>query len=201
MSRTTSHKDAQNPKPNCHQNCHSEKVEWWMVRNGTEDANNPLCLTRDILRKRITPHPATGCWLYQGAKDRFGYGRVFLAGKERKAPKLYFEVFVGPVPDGAKLIHTLAPKHCLGSGCCNPAHLEIEQTFQNVQFARRICPKGHLIDADNAVIELRGDNLLVRCRECRRSTWRSEKRRAGSSARSGRHACGYSLPFPARRPT
>lgn len=131
--------------------------EWWMVHDGTGVPNSPLDPTKDILRKRITFHSATGCRLHQGAKDRFGYGRVFLAGKERKAPKLYFEVFVDPVPSGARLIHALAPKNCLGSGCCNPAHLQIELTFQNVRFARRICPKGHLIDADNSIIEQRSD--------------------------------------------
>jgi hypothetical protein len=191
MSRTTPHRQAPQSKPNCHQNCHSENHGCWMVRDGTDEPANPTTLTKDILRSRITVHPETGCWLYKGAVDRFGYGRVFLAGKERKAPKVYYEVFVGPVPRKARLIHALSRKDCIGAACCNPAHLEVAQSFASIRFARRICPKGHLIEAENAVIEVRGDNLLVRCRECRRLTWRKEKRHAsarGTSRRSNLRA-------------
>jgi hypothetical protein len=112
-----------------------------------------------------------------GARDVNGYGRIFIAGKERKAQRVFFEVFVGPLPTGARLKHFLPLEKCIGSSCCNPSHLKVEQSFNAIKFARRICPKGHLIDADNAVIENRGDNLLVRCRACRQLEWRTLKRR------------------------
>jgi hypothetical protein len=56
--------------------------------------------------------------------------------------------------------------------------VKVEQSFNEIKFARRICPKGHLIDADNAVVERRGNHLLVRCRACRRLDWRTNKRLA-----------------------
>ena len=175
MLRTETHPGAPDSKPNCHQNCHSEGVEWWMVRDSTI---SPTDLTQEALRTRVRIHPKSGCWEYTGACDAHGYGRVFLSGKERKAPRVYFEVFVGPLPAGARLKHTLPSDKCIGSRCCNPAHVTVEQSFNEIKFARRICPKGHLIDADNAVVERRGNHLLVRCRACRRLDWKTNKRLA-----------------------
>jgi hypothetical protein len=93
-------------------------------------------LTEEALRARVRIHPKTGCWEYTGACDANGYGRVFLSGKERKAPRVYFEVFVGPLPAGARLKHTLPSEKCIGGPCCNPAHVKVEQSFNEVKFAR-----------------------------------------------------------------
>lgn len=177
MLRTDPQASAPAPKPNCHQNCHSTSLEWWMVRDSTNATINPMELTREFLRSRTRVHSKSGCWEYLGARDANGYGRIFVAGKERKAQRVFFEVFVGPLPEGARLKHHLPAERCIGSSCCNPAHLKVEQTFTDFKCARRICPKGHLIDADNAVIENRGSNLLVRCRACRQQDWRTLKRR------------------------
>jgi hypothetical protein len=177
MLRTDANRNAPTAKPNCHQNCHSRNLEWWIVRDNTNAPISPMELTQEFLRSRTRFYPKTGCWEYLGARDANGYGRVFVAGKERKAPRVFFEVFVGPLPKGARLKHPLSPENCIGSSCCNPAHLKLEQTFNDIKFARRICPKGHLIDAENAVIENRGENLLVRCRACRQLEWRTLKRR------------------------
>ena len=140
MPRTETHSSAPDSKPNCHQNCHSKGVDWWMVRDNTI---SPMELTEEALRARVRIHPKTGCWEYTGACDANGYGRVFLSGKERKAPRVYFEVFVGPLPAGARLKHTLPSEKCIGGRCCNPAHVKVEQSFNEIKFARRICPKGH----------------------------------------------------------
>lgn len=183
MPRTEAHQDALTSKPNCHPNCHWENLEWWTVRNDTGTAANSVEITQECLRSRIKCHPKTGSWEYIGARDATGYGRVFIAGREIKAQRIYFEVFVGPLPQGARLKHALPPIKCIGSPCCNPSHLKVEQSFAKIKFARRICPKGHLIDADNAVIESRGNNLLVRCRACRQMAWRNNKRRKSQARR------------------
>ena len=65
-----------------------------MVRDST---TGPTDLTEEALRARVRIHPKTGCWEYTGACDANGYGRrVFLSGKDRKAPRVYLEAFVGP---------------------------------------------------------------------------------------------------------
>jgi hypothetical protein len=133
-------------------------------------------LTRERLRAQVRVIPRTGCWEYIGACDAFGYGRVFLAGKERKAQRVCYEAFIGPIPKGGRLRHHLQVGECIGSKCCNPAHVEVKLSFSSATIAQRMCKKGHLINAENSVIEQRGDNLLVRCRLCRREAWRNEKR-------------------------
>lgn len=133
-------------------------------------------LTREFLRTLIKVQSRTGCWEYSGARDAAGCGRIFLAGKERKAQRVYYEAFIGPIPEGARLRHFLTAAECVGSRCCNPAHVEVKQSFSTVAIAHRICRQGHLIGSDNAVVEHRGDNLLIRCRICRKQTWRNEKR-------------------------
>jgi hypothetical protein len=177
MHRTETHPSAPISKPYCHQNCHSENAEWRMVRDGTTATIGGKELTREFLLSRIKLHAAAGCWEYAGARDANGYGRVFVAGKEIKARRVYFEVFVGPIPQGARLKHSLGPDKCIGSACCNPSHMTVERTFTDIKTAHRICPEGHLIGPDNAVIENRGNNLLIRCRACRRMEWRTMKRR------------------------
>ncbi len=159
-----------------------------MVRDSTAPASNATELTRELLRSRIRVHPATGCWQYTGARDAHGYGRVFVASKEIKAQRVYFEVFVGPLPKGARLKHFLKAEKCIGSACCNPAHLNVEQSLTEIRFARRICPKGHLIDGNNAVVENRGNNLLVRCRACRQAEWRASKRQKSQADRRSKSA-------------
>lgn len=181
MPRTPAHPSASTSQSNCHQNCHSGDLEWWMVRDGTKARANSQDVTQELLRARIKFHASSGCWEYTGAHDAHGYGRIFVAGKETKAQRVYFEVFVGPLPKGARLRHFLSNTKCIGAACCNPSHLKVEQSFSGIKFARRVCPKGHLVDADNAVIENRGPNLLVRCRACRQLEWRTLKRRKNQS--------------------
>jgi hypothetical protein len=127
---------------------------------------------------RIRVLPATGCWEYQGAHDAFGYGRVFLAGKERKAQRVYYEVFVGPLPQTARLKHHLPAGRCLGARCCNPAHLRVQLSFTTITVPERYCKQGHRIDATNATIEQRDNSLVVRCRLCRQESDRNAKRAA-----------------------
>jgi hypothetical protein len=84
MLRTETHPSAPDSKPNCHQNCHSEGVEWWMVRDSTI---SPTDLTQEALRARVRIHPKTGCWEYTGACDANGYGRVFPLRQGEKGSK------------------------------------------------------------------------------------------------------------------
>lgn len=77
---------------------------------------------REYLLARISPEPNTGCWLWCGGYDSYGYGAVS-KGKNFKryygAHRAIYLALVGPIPFGAQLDHK-----CGVRGCCNPDHLE-----------------------------------------------------------------------------
>lgn len=60
------------------------------------------------------------CWLWQGRRNRNGYGRVRWLGKEPVVHRLIFElVRMVDIPDKHVLDH-----RCEIRNCCNPGHLE-----------------------------------------------------------------------------
>ena len=64
--------------------------------------------------------PAGGCWIWQGAKDRDGYGVIADGGRTHAAHRVGFELFKRPLPPGSLLMHS-----CDTPSCVNPAHLSI----------------------------------------------------------------------------
>lgn len=63
----------------------------------------------------------TGCWLWQRAKDVYGYGVLQKSANRphRLAHRLIYERHKGPIPPGLTLDHL-----CRNPGCVNPDHLE-----------------------------------------------------------------------------
>ena len=65
--------------------------------------------------------PATGCWVWLGRRER-GYGRinVYVDGRtvKRRAHRVSYEVFIGPIPPGLDLDH-----ECQVASCIHPNHL------------------------------------------------------------------------------
>ena len=59
----------------------------------------------------------SGCWEWQGEKNRNGYGRVWIGGKRLMVHRVVFELLVGPIPEGLVLDHL-----CRNRPCCNPEH-------------------------------------------------------------------------------
>jgi HNH endonuclease len=59
-----------------------------------------------------------GCWIWQLARFKRGYGMVRSDGKNKLAHRFAFEACVAPIPEGALVCH-----HCDVPACCNPEHL------------------------------------------------------------------------------
>lgn len=76
----------------------------------------------DWLRRNVRINPRTGCWEWQGARGRGGYGRC---GNERAA-RVAYRAWRGPLASELEVCHT-----CDNPPCCNPDHLFLGTTQDN----------------------------------------------------------------------
>lgn len=134
----------------------------------------------------------TGCWLWQAATSRDGYGFFTIRTRlQGVAHRWAYETFVGPIPPGLHLDHL-----CRVRNCVNPEHLEPVtsrenslrgDTFQARNVAKTHCPKGHGYTEENTYRDKRGARF---CRECRRirnrMLYQRDGRRDGNKPRPSR---------------
>lgn len=123
------------------------------------------------------------CWLWTGATDPNGYGRVNLGGRSALSHRVAYELLRGPIPDGLPLDHL-----CRVPGCVNPDHLEAVPMLVNslrgthpkyVAHVTGICLRGHRF-ADVGVRLYRDGRKG--CRQCIREGFRKwiQRRRDGN---------------------
>lgn len=76
-----------------------------------------------------------GCWEWQGALDKGGYGAFFYGKGMAKAHRVSYALFVGPIPEGLFIDHT-----CHNRACVNPEHLRPVTNKQNLEHRRGANP-------------------------------------------------------------
>lgn len=117
-----------------------------------------------------------GCWMWTGAVTHrhtgLDYGVVKVDYRAMYVHRVFYELFVGPIPDGYEVDHL-----CRVTTCVNPDHLEAVTGAENrrrqlhiqEQMSRTHCPRGHPYS---------GDNLIVRRgkKECRTCVYARNKR-------------------------
>ena len=71
-----------------------------------------------------------GCWIWLHSTDRDGYGRPTVNGRPIRAPRLAWELYRGPIPDGLFVLH-----NCDVPRCVNPEHLRLGTPRDNANDA------------------------------------------------------------------
>ena len=84
----------------------------------------------DRVLNRVVRIPFSGCWVFTGATNEFGYGIVGTGGRgspNDRAHRITYRHFCGDIPAGMFVCH-----ECDVPSCCNPNHLFLGTNQDNV---------------------------------------------------------------------
>lgn len=177
-----------------------------LVKTAPIDINDGLMRAWGLLNKRVVTEEGTGCHLFLGAVDKWGYPYpvTVAPGTNRLPHRIAFVVAaqrdiragytVGhSCHDAAALAGECAGGSCRHRRCLNPDHL-LEQTMrentlstphtlQSINAGRTHCPAGHELAGDNLIPAalLRGQRACSRCAASRAAETYDLLRRARSA--------------------
>ncbi len=81
--------------------------------------------------EKVVRIPFSGCWIFTGATNDFGYGIVGTGARgmpNDRAHRVTYRHFVGEIPVGMFVCH-----RCDTPSCCNPHHLFVGTNDDNVR--------------------------------------------------------------------
>jgi hypothetical protein len=117
------------------------------------------------LARHISVDPVGGCWNWQAATNRDGYG-VFTGTKSpvgRLAHRVSYFLATGVPPKGFDIHH-----RCKNRLCLNPVHIEMmprsdHAILDSVNGAKTHCTRGHPFEGKNLYVRTSGKR---QCRKC-----------------------------------
>jgi len=132
---------------------------------------------------KVTKDPESGCWLWTGATNHNGYGKIQREGTTQAAHIWAYKTFVGEIPEGYQIDHVKSVG-CLHRNCVNyENHLEAvtsEENFLRSHGIARVnkdkthCKNGHEFTEENTIVKInsRTGKPFRNCRECRNASQR-----------------------------
>ena len=137
----------------------------------------------DRFWEKAIPEPNSGCWLWDGAANKNGYGNLGVGKTTVLAHRISVLLDGRNIPDGMIVRHT-----CDFPPCVNPRHLLVGTRTDNARdsIARNrfvyplrrhkgdrpreiLCKKGlHSMEGDNAYLRVSTGHF--ECKECKRAT-------------------------------
>lgn len=109
-------------------------------------AYNTLSLAEKISTK-VTQ--VGDCLIWQGQKDKRGYGFLRLDGRLQRAHRIAFELRHGPISEGMVILHS-----CDNPSCVNPDHLTMGTQLANVRDMLDKCRANKATGSRNAKTKL-----------------------------------------------
>jgi hypothetical protein len=106
----------------------------WITERGTLEPGSKarLPLEQRFWRK-VEIKGEDECWMWLGGKNPKGYGGIGAGGVDGKrvlAHRLSYQMFYGPIPKGAMILH-----ECDNPSCVNPRHLRHGTGSENIKEA------------------------------------------------------------------
>lgn len=139
---------------------------------------------------------AKDCWEWTARRDTGGYGVLKSGRKNRRAHRISYEMFVGPIPEGLQLDHLCRVRHCVNPEHLEPVTLRVNSLRSNGVSAANAkkthCKRGHPFSGENLLVTKKGTRQCRACRPIHDTA--NRKRRAARLA-------ALSLPTPAPEAT